>query len=346
MASRRQSLDSQISAAQGQFHPSEDEAAYHDEKPKRRRKKKKRKRGGRNRIQPVLKPISNAMASAAYGGSRAARRSRRGSDNSTRSRASAHGIELAMEKNSMEAVSITSYSHQNSLDAATLPEPPKHLKTNFAIFTASTYMGEMQSKLQNIESTDKSEVDKSEIEENAAPKRRERSGTVTLDRSVINSVANKHNSAVRKESEKLKNGKVRQDSNGRINRQGSVNSSLRGRSREVNLEMAETFYSEKSKVSSASSRTSRAREGSAGSRVRQGSAGSRVGSAGMRQGSAGSRVGPIVGRQGSAGSSIRQGSGRSNRTLSAKSDKSFSMQLPGGTTVVQIDNDMDEISLT
>ncbi|KAK3088510.1 hypothetical protein FSP39_020004 [Pinctada imbricata] len=69
------------------------------------------------------------------------------------------GIELAMEKNSMEAVSITSYSHQNSLDAATLPEPPKHLQTNFAIFTASAYMGEMQSKLQNIESTDKSEIE-------------------------------------------------------------------------------------------------------------------------------------------------------------------------------------------
>ncbi|OWF38858.1 smoothened homolog [Mizuhopecten yessoensis] len=140
MASRRQSLDSQLSEAQGQFHQSDQSEDMKGGK-KKRRKKRRKKNKKRNRIQPVLGPISTKHTGTFS--HRRGKKGRRNSDSSAISKASAHGIDFALERNSMEAVSLNSYSHNNSLEAVTLPAPPKTLSTNYAIFTASTYMNEV-----------------------------------------------------------------------------------------------------------------------------------------------------------------------------------------------------------
>lgn len=140
MASRRQSLDSQLSEAQGQFHQS-DQSDDPKEPKKKRKKKRKRKGKKRNRIQPVLGPIGTRHSGTFS--HRRLKKTRRASDSSAISKASAHGVDFALEKNSLEAMSLNSYSHNNSLEAVTLPAPPQTLSTNYAIFTASTYMNEV-----------------------------------------------------------------------------------------------------------------------------------------------------------------------------------------------------------
>ncbi|XP_033726816.1 smoothened homolog [Pecten maximus] len=140
MASRRQSLDSQLSEAQGQFHQSDQSEDMKGGK-KKRRKKKRKKSKKRNRIQPVLGPITSRHSGTFI--QRRGKKGRRNSDSSVISKASAHGIDFALERNSLEAVSLNSYSHNNSLEAVTLPAPPKTLSTNYAIFTASTYTNEV-----------------------------------------------------------------------------------------------------------------------------------------------------------------------------------------------------------
>lgn len=147
MASRRQSLDSQLSQAQGQFHSSDQDREYVNETKKK--KKKKRRKNKRNRIQPVLAPIGHAANLLKQ------RRSqkgigRRGSDTSHISRASAHSIQVSLERNSIDKMSLASISHEGSLEAATLPTPPKTLKTDYALFTASSYMEEMNRKLEEL----------------------------------------------------------------------------------------------------------------------------------------------------------------------------------------------------
>ena len=310
MASRRQSLDSQLSEAQGQFHQSDDEDADQEyvDLPnviggggggmpgKRRRKRKKRRKSRKNRIQPVLAPVTREMAASAYGGHR--RGKRRSSKSSLCSRASAQGVDINVEKNSMEAVSITSYSHQGSLDNATLPIPPQSLTTNFAIFTASTYAGELKTKVNN-------DSDNGSIRQNGGVRnrnniRRTRNNSASVpsgNRKRLHSSIN--NSSLRRRDAALETSNSRQGSGSSLRhrdaaietsnnlRQGSASSF---RQRDVAMEMKETRTNRQyKKPCSATSRSSHG---------------------------------------------TRQSSATSNR-----SNMSISRQLPGETAVVQIEDD-------
>lgn len=362
MASRRHSIDSQISAAQGQFCLSDDEMEVEEveytktsrSKRNKAKKKKKIRKMRRNRILPVLGPISNAMSSSAYGGRRAGRHSRRGSGNSTASRASAHGVDIDVEKNSLEAISITSYSHQNSLDAATLPEPPKHLgkMANFSIFTASAYMGELNAKLKDLESTDRSEresirswgdrkrrkTETGSVSGYATSEAEEQStgGLVTLGSSRRLRHSRRHRSSSThqvdsaNEGRKPESSSKRQDSGGRKDKGTSTR-----------------HDSATKRQDSASRRQDSAsrRHDSTGSR-QQPSTNSRQNSGRgyMRSQDVALEMAEMFYRQHRQASSAtsrnsgRQGSARSARTSSAKSERSVVRQLPGETTAVEIED--------
>ena len=316
MASRRQSLDSQLSEAQGQFHQSDDEDADQEyvDLPnviggggggmpgKRRRKRKKRRKSRKNRIQPVLAPVTREMAASAYGGHR--RGKRRSSKSSLCSHASAQGVDINVEKNSMEAVSITSYSHQGSLDNATLPIPPQSLTTNFAIFTASAYAGELKTKVNN--DSDNGSVRQNGGVRNRNNIRRTRNNSASVPsgnrkrlHSSINNSRQGSASSLRRRDAALETSNSRQGSGSSLRRrdaaietsnnlrQGSASSF---RQRDVAMEMKETRTNrEYKKPCSATSRSSHG---------------------------------------------TRQSSATSNR-----SNMSISRQLPGETAVVQIEDD-------
>lgn len=381
MASRRHSIDSQISAAQGQFRMSDDDMEVEYAKARKRSKAKKKKKARklkRNRILPVLGPISNAMSSAAYGGRRAGRHGRRGSGNSSASRASAHGVDIDVEKNSMEAVSITSYSHQNSLDAVTLPEPPKRLgkMTNFSIFAASAYMGELNAKLKELESTDKSER---ESIRSWGDRKRRKTETGSVSGYVTSETEEPSTSGLVRLSSR-RHGSSRRSESGSICHQSTStrhdSASKREESRSKRQSTASGQSSENQKQENTSKRQDgeSRRHNSANRRQdgesrrhdsvsrRQDSTSRRHDSASKRQDSTNSRQNSASGymrsrskdvtlemaemfyrqhRQANSATSRnsgRQGSARSTRTSSAKSERSFTRQLPGETTAVEIED--------
>lgn len=369
MASRRHSIDSQISAAQGQFRVSDEEmemeeVEYVKSRSNRNKAKKKKKirKMKRNRILPVLGPISNAMSSAAYGGRR--RHSRRGSGNSMSSRASAQGVDIDVEKKSLEAISITSYSHQNSLDAATLPEPPKHLgkMANFSIFTASAYMGELNAKLKDLESTDRSE--RESIRSWGDRKRRKTetgsvSGYVTseTEEPSTNGLVRLGSSRKLRHSRRSENGSRHHRSShhdGSSKQADSASESIKPESTSRRQDSGK-----KQDKSTSTRHDSASRREDSASR-RYDSAGRRQDSASRRYDSGSSRQNSASGymrsrdvtlemaemfyrqhRQASSATSRtsgRQGSARSARTPSAKSERSIIRQLPGETSAVEIEN--------
>ncbi|XP_062621329.1 protein smoothened-like, partial [Saccostrea cucullata] len=371
MASRRHSIDSQISAAQGQFRVSDDdeeemEVEYAQVRKRSKAKKKKKIRKlRRNRILPVLGPISNAMSSSAYGGRRAGRRSRRGSGNSTASRASAHGVDIDVEKNSMEAVSVTSYSHQNSLDAVTLPEPPKHLGkvANFSIFTASAYMGELNAKLKELESTDRSE--RESIRSWGDRKRRKTetgsvSGYVTSEAEEPPSIEGLVRMSSRRHSSRRSRSGSRHHNSTSMRHDGvsqGMDSSHKRQDSASRHRDSENRKMESSnrRQDSASRRHNSASQCQDNTSRRHDSVNSRQNSASSRQNSANGymrgRCNDVTlemaemfyrqHRQASSATSRtsgRQGSARSTRTASAKSERSVIRQLPGETTAIEIED--------
>lgn len=371
MASRRHSIDSQISAAQGQFRVSDEEmemeeVEYVKTRSNRNKAKKKKKirKMKRNRILPVLGPISNAMSSAAYGGRR--RHSRRGSGNSLSSRASAQGVDIDVEKKSLEAISITSYSHQNSLDAATLPEPPKHLgkMANFSIFTASAYMGELNAKLKDLESTDRSE--RESIRSWGDRKRRKTetgsvSGYVTseTEEPSTNGLVRLGSSRKLRHSRRCENGSRRHRStsshhDGTSKQEDSateskkpVSTSRRQDSGKKHDKSTSTRHDSATKREDSASRrhdSAGRRQDSASRRYDSGSSRQNSGNGYMRSRDVTLEMAEMFYRQHRQASSAtsrtsgRQGSARSARTSSAKSERSIIRQLPGETSAVEIEN--------
>lgn len=371
MASRRHSIDSQISAAQGQFRVSDEEmemeeVEYVKTRSNRNKAKKKKKirKMKRNRILPVLGPISNAMSSAAYGGRR--RHSRRGSGNSLSSRASAQGVDIDVEKKSLEAISITSYSHQNSLDAATLPEPPKHLgkMANFSIFTASAYMGELNAKLKDLESTDRSE--RESIRSWGDRKRRKTetgsvSGYVTseTEEPSTNGLVRLGSSRKLRHSRRSENGSRRHRStsshhDGTSKQEDSateskkpVSTSRRQDSGKKHDKSTSTRHDSATKREDSASRrhdSAGRRQDSASRRYDSGSSRQNSGNGYMRSRDVTLEMAEMFYRQHRQASSAtsrtsgRQGSARSARTSSAKSERSIIRQLPGETSAVEIEN--------
>lgn len=323
MASRRQSLDSQLSEAQGQFQYSDDEDADQEYvdlpnmigggasgsgRGKRRRKRKKKRKSHKNKVLPVLAPVTREMAAAAYGGGRR-RRNRRSSKSSLGSRASAQGVDINVERNSIDAVSMDSYSHQGSLDNATLPNPPKGLTTNFAIFTASTYAGEMKTQIDN------------ENEMNNIPHGSMRGHT------------NSRRMRQASSSNSMQGGERRRTSSQSASRQGSASGSQR-RNASVDIN--------NSRHGSASSMQRRNAAIEMSSNVRQGSASSYRHNS--RQGSASSYHHRDNSYEMNARMNCRQNSAtshgsRGTRQSSATSNRSMTRQLPGETEVVEIYDD-------
>lgn len=318
MASRRQSLDSQLSEAQGQFQYSDDEDADQEYvdlpnmigggasgsgRGKRRRKRRKKRKSHKNKVLPVLAPVTREMAAAAYGGGRR-RHHRRSSKSSLGSRASAQGVDFNLERNS-DNVSVDSYSHQGSLDNATLPHPPKGLTTNFAIFTASTYAGEMKTKLD------------SENEINNIPHGNSRSRARRM----------------RQDSSSMHGSDRRRTHSHGASRQGSASGSLRRNY------SGETSHS---RHGSASSMQRRNAAIEMNGNVRQGSASSYRQNS--RQGSASSyhrrdNSFEMNARMNSRQNSATSHGSRGTRQSSATSNRSFTRQLPGETEVVEIYDD-------
>ncbi|CAG2254965.1 SMO [Mytilus edulis] len=346
MASRRQSLDSQLSEAQGQFQYSDDEdadqeyvdlpnmiggvggAGVGDGRGKRRRKRKKKRKSHKNRVLPVLNPVTREMAAAAYGGRR--RGKRRSSKSSLGSRASAQGVDINLERNSIEAMSIASYSHQESCDNATMPMPPKSLTTNFAIFTASAYAGELKTKI-NDDSDNNSVRHNGSMRNNRSSRRtRNNSGSVQAGgrkRVHSNSNNSRQGSAGMNSRQGSANMNSRQGSAGMNSRQGSA-SSMQHRNPAIDMR------SINSRHASASSFSQRAVSLEMTRNQRQGSASSsrNVNNTFEMKDSRTNRKANSASSRSSRGT--RQSSATSNRSI-----LSANRQLPGETTVVQIDED-------
>ncbi|KAL5013281.1 hypothetical protein ScPMuIL_007551 [Solemya velum] len=130
--SRRQSLDSQYSKYHSQTSDAEIRAEI---KKKRKKRKKKRRRGRANKVLPHLAPIHNPPPLPGIGRSRHhLSKARRGSDTSGISHASAHGIQVSMDKNSTDASRpLSQNSCRNSMD-------DNQPMTNFAIFAAQSVL--------------------------------------------------------------------------------------------------------------------------------------------------------------------------------------------------------------
>ncbi|XP_052085456.1 smoothened homolog [Mytilus californianus] len=320
MASRRQSLDSQLSEAQGQFQYSDDEdadqeyvdlpnmiggggggAGVSDGRGKRRRKRKKKRKSHKNRVLPVLAPVTREMAAAAYGGRR--RGKRRSSKSSLGSRASAQGVDINLEKNSMEAVSIASYSHQESCDNATMPLPPKSLTTNFAIFTASAYAGELKTKIND--DSDNNSVRHNGSMRNHSSSRRTRNNSGTAQAG----------------------GRKRVHSNSMNSRQGSASSMQR---RNPSIDMR----SINSRHASASSFRQRNVSLEMNRNQRQG-----IASSSHHMNNTFEMKDSRTNRKANSASSRSSRGTRQSSATSNRSNLSASRQLPGETTVVQIDED-------
>lgn len=131
--SRRQSLDSQYSRY------TSDAEIRAEIKKRRKKRKKKRKRGRANKVLPQLAPIHNPPPLPGIGRSRNhLSKTRRGSDTSVISHASAHGIQVALDKNSTDALSSASrpQSQNSCRDSIDSNQP----MTNFAIFAAQSVL--------------------------------------------------------------------------------------------------------------------------------------------------------------------------------------------------------------
>ncbi|XP_041360515.1 smoothened homolog [Gigantopelta aegis] len=135
------SHNSQLGFAIGQVGISDSEESR---EPVKKRKKKRKKRR-RNKIQPIIAPVLNALR-APRGGL-----IRRGSNGSMISRASAHSVRVSVERQSVEAVSVSSMHNHSGIETIDLGQEQQTAaadrpKPDFSLFTASAFLPENNGK--------------------------------------------------------------------------------------------------------------------------------------------------------------------------------------------------------